>query len=350
MISDALLLTALAALGVAFALATLFLLGHGLWLTLARRHTQLHLARGRAAMAGVISSGEVSDGDLEVVRALPRRVRTSLFAELARSFGGAVRQRVREVAEAVGTVDEAERMLRSRRWWRRLAAARTLTALGASVDVILPLLRDPHPAVRAQVAEWGADHPDPDTLKALLHMLSGTDSLFRFAVQDALLRVGPPAIGPLAEYLSHDDRPGTIPALEVAATLAHPALTGPALSLCSSPHALVRARAAAVLGGGGGEETVARLCLLLSDLHPDVRAAAASALARLRHWPAAAPLADLLRDPVWEVRRAAGLALRALGSPGLLFLQRLRSDPDRFAAEMATHVLDLPAPAREASA
>ena len=88
---------------------------------------------------------------------------------------------------------------------------------------------------------------------------------------------------------------------------------------------------------------MSRLCGLLSDPEPDVRAAAAHALARLRHWPAAASLAQLLHDPAWDVRYAAGLSLRALGGPGLLFLRRSTTDADAFAAEMATHVLDLPA-------
>ena len=78
---------------------------------------------------------------------------------------------------------------------------------------------------------------------------------------------------------------------------------------------------------------------------PEVRAAAAQALGKLRHWPAAAALAALLRDRAWEVRRAAGFALRALGAPGLLFLRRSLQDTDRYAADMARHVLGLPDPA-----
>jgi hypothetical protein len=37
-----------------------------------------------------------------------------------------------------------------------------------------------------------------------------------------------------------------------------------------------------------------------------------------------------------------GLALRSLGPPGLLFLHRSLQDADRFAADMARHMLDLP--------
>jgi HEAT repeat protein len=73
-----------------------------------------------------------------------------------------------------------------------------------------------------------------------------------------------------------------------------------------------------------------------------VRTAAARALGKLRYRPAAAALATLLRDRAWDVRREVGLALRSLGPPGLLFLHRSLQDADRFAADMARHMLDLP--------
>jgi HEAT repeat protein len=83
------------------------------------------------------------------------------------------------------------------------------------------------------------------------------------------------------------------------------------------------------------------LTALLADSDPAVRAAATRALGKLSHWPAAATLAALLRDQVWEVRKEAGLALAALGAPGILFLNRALKGNDPFAADMARHVLDL---------
>jgi HEAT repeat protein len=81
---------------------------------------------------------------------------------------------------------------------------------------------------------------------------------------------------------------------------------------------------------------------LLGDEDAGVRASAAEALGKLGHWPAAPSVARLLRDPAWRVRREAGLALRALGSPGQLLLRRSLADEDRFAAEMSRQILDLP--------
>jgi hypothetical protein len=45
---------------------------------------------------------------------------------------------------------------------------------------------------------------------------------------------------------------------------------------------------------------------------------------------------------VWDVRRAAGLALRATGAPGAILLRWAKDDEERFASDMARQVLDLP--------
>ncbi|HEX8674515.1 MAG TPA: HEAT repeat domain-containing protein, partial [Longimicrobium sp.] len=99
---------------------------------------------------------------------------------------------------------------------------------------------------------------------------------------------------------------------------------------------------ATVVGAVQPPECDTVLAGLLSDADPGVRAAAAAALGRIGHWPSAPAVARLLRDPVFPVRRAAGLALRVLGSPGMLLLGRYRADADPFAADMARQVLDLP--------
>jgi HEAT repeat protein len=97
-----------------------------------------------------------------------------------------------------------------------------------------------------------------------------------------------------------------------------------------------------LLGAIGGAEAAARLIELLSDDDARVRAGAASALGRMRYWQAGSLLAERLRDQRWRVRREAGLALRALGAAGTLFLRKALKGEDRFAADMAEQVLDLP--------
>ena len=343
MLSNLILARALLILGSVALAAIIFVLGHGAWLTWSRTYTREGLRRGRAAVAGLVLSGVIQEHEREAVRALPGYVQDRLILELSRSFGGASRDRLRELATEVGAVRRAVSRLGSRLWWKRLQGVGVLSALGASEELMLSRLRDRHPAVRARVAEWAGEHPSPEVLRLLLEMLSTSGTLYRFAVQDAVLRVGRPAVTPLVSYLAGHSGPVVLPALQVASILADPALAAPALTLVDDPHPLVRARAADLLGAVGGQHGTSALCSLLEDPTPAVRAAAAGALARLRHWPSAHLVAPLLRDRAWDVRRAAGLALRDLGGPGLLFLRRFQSDDDRFAADMATQVLSLPA-------
>ena len=62
----------------------------------------------------------------------------------------------------------------------------------------------------------------------------------------------------------------------------------------------------------------------------------------MHYWQAGSLLAERLRDQRWRVRREAGLALRAIGAAGTLFLRKALKGDDRFAADMAQQVLDLP--------
>ena len=100
--------------------------------------------------------------------------------------------------------------------------------------------------------------------------------------------------------------------------------------------------AATLVGAIGGGPAIGLLLRLLGDEAPEVRAAAARGLGKAEHWPAAAVLAGLLGDSSCAVRREAGVALRRLGSPGMLFLRRALSARDAFAADAARQMLDLP--------
>ena len=204
------------------------------------------------------------------------------------------------------------------------------------------LLKDFHPAVRCQAAEWAGDHATPSVIDNLIEMLDNRQDPARFSIQDSLLRMGYPATEPLREALNSSMTSDLAGVLEVAIGLASPRFLPPALGLCSNQEASVRTLAAKLLGALGGGEAAEVLTGMLSDQDHQVRQAAAAALGNLGHWPAATPVAGLLRDPVWAVRREAGLALQNFGAPGLLILKRSLGDEWAPAAEMAKQVLDTP--------
>lgn len=343
MSSQAVLLWALQVLGAVFGGSILLVFAHGVWLAGYRRWSAPRVARGRAVLYRLLSSPQLAPEDVEALRALPMHMRIGLLLELSRSVSGTLGAGLRDLARELGVVRKAERLTRSPFWWSRLRGARLLTALDGRETVMLPLFSDRAPSVRAQAAEWAADHPSPEVVGALLELLGDPAVLCRFTVQDSLLRLGMAASRPLADFLAVRTGPAAASALEVAAAIAQPLFLESALALCRDAHPPTRARAVFLLGAVGGLEGAQTATALLDDPDPEVRAAAAQALGRLGHWPSAPAVARLLRDPAWEARRAAGLALRELGSPGLLLLRRFRGDADRFAADMAQQVLDLSA-------
>jgi HEAT repeat protein len=325
------------------ALAVLF--GHGAWVSLRDRMYAHPLARARTALYSGDTHHDLDKRGLAELRVLPIRLRITLLSELSRSLDGAERGLLTRLARTTGVAVSAERLARSRFWWQRLRAARLLTFVDGDEILVLSLLEDPHPAVRAQTAEWAVHHPTRAVVEALIVNLEQPEAFCRFAAQDALLRLGPAAVAPLAAYLERAEGAACLPALDVAAGMAQPAFSRCGIRLSADENPEVRTRALALLGAIGGSDGVDAVMRRLDDPAAAVRAAAARAIGDLGHWPAAPAVAALLRDRSWDVRRAAGLALRDLGSPGHLLLRRLENDTNLFAADMARQVLDLPEPA-----
>jgi HEAT repeat protein len=327
----------------AFAVGLFF--AHGLWLFFYERRLRRLTAAARESLAHVATRGTVNVEEIEALKQTPNNVQVIAFLEMSLHLSGTGKARLSFVARQVGLVDRARKLCESRRWTRRLRGARILSRLGVVDPLVQRLLSDPHPAVRAQAAEWAAAQPSVTVISAMLTLLADPATQARFAVQDALLRMGGAVAGPLATFLeSHSGRAAEA-GLRVAESLAEPSFGPVAVRLSRTGDTGVRIAAAKLLGAVGDATGAARLIELLDDTDSSVRAAAAQSLGRMQHWQAASLLAYRLRDSAWRVRRAAGLALRSIGAPGVLFLRRALKGDDAFAADMAQQVLDLPAAA-----
>ncbi|MDX6645819.1 MAG: hypothetical protein QOK40_1546, partial [Miltoncostaeaceae bacterium] len=223
-------------LGVLVALVASLVLGHAVWGAIVAPRRRRLLDRTRAAVLESLDGTPAGAAATSLGR-LPQDLRIRVLGELAANLGGAGREQLTALAREVGLLDAAEALCRSRRWWRRLRGVRLLTMLGGGESVVPPLLRDPEPAVRAQAAEWAADHPLPQVTEALLALLGDPTSLCRAAVQDSLLRMGARAAEPLARYLESASGIGCEGALEVAAGSPDTRFLRPALTLAgdSSP-------------------------------------------------------------------------------------------------------------------
>lgn len=340
--SPTLLVMILIGQGVLLTGTLLVFFGHGVWLYWGHLRNRPRLIKARTLMVTALAGTPLPSVDRAWLQALSIRLQVRLFAEMAPSLRGGQRRRLSVLARDIGLVTRAMARCRSRWWWQRLQGVRLLTLVGGGVEAVYPLLGDDYAIIRAQAAEWAADHPSPASIEALLALLGDPHGLCRFAAQNALMGLGNIVIPPLASVLTSSTGHQAEAALEVAVGLAESRFLEPALAFCQDTSPRMRALAAILLGALGGREGVEMLSGLLVDTAPEVRAAAAQALGRLGYWPAVSLLAPLLRDQVWVVRREAGLALRALGAPGILFLRRYLADQDSFAADMARQVLDLP--------
>ena len=335
-----------------FTLAVLMLL-HALGLSVLEKHSRRRVELAKARLLTHLEAEDVTADVLgkllEHLRALTRGQQIRIFSQIIPSLKDSRRDTLTRLAGDIALTGWAEKVCQSRLWWRRLQGIRLLTLLGGGEDVVPALLKDLHPAVRCQAAEWAADHPTPTVINSLIEMLDHRKDPARFSIQDSLLRMGYPATEPLREALNSPAASNLASVLEVAIGRASPQFLAPALGLCSNQEPTVRTLAAKLLGALGGGEAAEVLTGMLSDQDPQVRQAAAAALGNLGHWPAATTVAGLLRDPVWGVRREAGLALRDFGAPGHLILRRSLGDEWTPAAEMAKQVLDTPSQAEPAS-
>ena len=323
----------------------LLFFSHGVWLHFHQAREAAMVADARERLARLLSRSTVDPADVDALKDMPRPVQVAVFLEISPSVSGTRKDRLRFLAGEIGLLNRAKAFCHSRRWGRRLRGARILSRLDVADPVVERLLRDPHPAVRAQAAEWGAAQPTLPVVLELLNMLADPATLARFAVQNALFRVGSIAIDPLARFLGEHDGDPAEAGLRVAVALAGPRFLPAGIRFSTSNEPDLRVNAASLLAAIGDASGASRLVQMLSDPSSDVRAAAARGLGRMRYWQAASSLANGLCDSAWRVRRESGLALRAVGAPGVLLLRRAVKGDDAFAADMAQLVLDLPATA-----
>jgi HEAT repeat protein len=251
------------------------------------------------------------------------------------------------VLDRYGAIDRAAAGLRSRSAVRR---ARSVRLLGLSrdprrADLILPMLRDRDPEVRALAVEALGKIGNADASAAILETLRpshGRPGVPAATVAESLMALGPDVAGVLAPALADDDA-----ALrDVAAKVARHGLFGqlaPALRglVDSDPSPVVRSSAAEALGRIGGHADVATLVAATgSDRPPPLRRAAAAALGELGQRDGIPALIALLADPDRRLAEVAAWALLELGRPGAEALEAAR-DRAGTASRAAGFVLDV---------
>ena len=324
------------------AIAVVLFFTHGVWLFLTEKRQRRQSKVARDSLAQIVTRGTVHVEQIETLKSLPPDVQVLAFLEISRNLTGTGKERLRFAAQQIGVIDRARKLCTSRLWQRRLRGARILSQLDVADPLVQALLADKHPAVRAQAAEWAASQPSVPVISSMLALLADQATQARFAVQNALLRMGSVVAEPLGVFLESQSGRAAEAGLRVAESLAEPSFGPSALRLSRAEDIGIRVAAAKLLGAIADAAAAERLMEMMGDVEARARAAAAEALGRMQHWQAGSRLATGLRDRTWRVRRESGLALRSIGAPGVLFLRRALKGDDRFAADMAQQVLDLP--------
>ena len=232
----------------------------------------------------------------------------------------------------------------SRRWWKRMAAARMLGMVYSERDrpLLARLVMDPNAAVAAAATGTIAAHADSALVEDVVRHLAERPRPVGLQQMHALrwhAEVATPLLvsalaGPLAV------RQLKI-MVEFAEILARPRALVAVVGLATHPDAEVRASVARALRAAFVPGAVEAATRLIEDADWRVRAAAARALEGLQATSAIPALGEALRDKQWWVRYRAAVALAGLGDHGRIALDNAIVADDRFARDMAIAVGDL---------
>ena len=238
------------------------------------------------------------------------------------------------------TIDGAGSLL----WWKRLAAARTLSLLAGPGDrgTILQLLSDSHPAVQSAATACLNRHADEELLTAVIDGLSSASSAVR-AYQLSVLRGYASLAGPmLLARIRPDAPPHKLYAyIHAAAVLEDADCMTRIAGLSTHPHPEVRVAVARVLRQRSGDTVQVKLLSMLRDSDWRVRAQAARALSGSTDERTVQELSRALTDSNWWVRFRAGLSLASMGPAGKQALSEALDNADRYARDMAMLVIGL---------
>jgi bilin biosynthesis protein len=224
-------------------------------------------------------------------------------------------------AEDVSVLQQMVECLGDSRGIVRLRYAQTLGNIGGAATPLLvdALLHHPNPVVRRAAGKTLTLVGDTSTVPSLLHaLLNDEDTVVKGSAVGALATMGEASVPALLEILADPVRSQSTKghaawALGFIGTAAAPFLED-AIKSESLDVRCAAVGAIAHLAQEQGDERAAQLLITtLSDVDPNVRSEAASAIGKMAYLPALSHLIIALGDPDSEVRRTAAVSLGKLG-------------------------------------
>jgi HEAT repeat protein len=242
----------------------------------------------------------------------------AMLARYSRQLSGEPRKHIARFFEAGGHLQHQVEQLKSRRGWKRAAAAATLGDMASpeSIPALVDALGDPERDVRAaatrSLAVLGASVAVEPIVEAL-----AAGRVQRAVGGWALMQIGPSALTRLRGLLRHDDANVRATAAELIGLIGEASDSAELIGLLRDPSAEVRAKSAHALGRLGAGQAAAMLRGALGDRIFFVRAAAARALGQLADRPSIPALVHQAQTDRFEAAQAAARALAELSPAGL---------------------------------
>jgi len=235
------------------------------------------------------------------------------------------------------------RELRSRWLATRLQNVRLFVDFSRPEEAVhLVKLLDDKPVVRLAALNALTSIASPDTLAVIFDLFEKDHQPNFYAYSNIFNGLGQGIAPFLRASLRKPLPPDKLALLiEMAGRLLLRDLYPDVVRFAGHPDKELRIRAARALGRLLVASSSRTLCGLAADREWEVQAQAIRSLGNLQDWRTVPILTKALFSPSWHVRYNAGYALAAFGLVGVLELQEIsRQTADRYAADMATMVLD----------
>lgn len=300
--------------------------------------------RAQLVLAEPLQRIMLGDDRGEALAAAFQRLRPDVATREVMVLGGkrlSPEQR-RAVASLVRHTPWVERTLAqaaSRKWWKRMEAAR-LAVMVCDMDdepLITRLVTDGNAAVASAATMAIGDCASPGLIRAVVRELPARTPSVRLQQCNSLRRHARLAT---EAVLAHLSRPASVTQLrawiQLVEVLATPDALAAVVRFTSHPDVEIRTTTARALRSYFSPDAAEAVTRLLRDEDWRVRAAAARAVGSLNVVAAIPQLRELMRDESWWVRFRAGLALADLSDEGRSALARERDSTDPYARDMAT--------------
>lgn len=177
-------------------------------------------------------------------------------------------------------------------------------------------------------------------LKGLISTLDHKDSTVRCGAVDALVRIGTPAVGPVAEALRGEGDGAKWELVVTLRRIREGRAVEPLIQTLKDEDRRVRIEAMEALGEIGDVRAVEPLVGALKDAYSTVRMSAADALGRIGDAGAVEPLFQSVWDEDVAVRERAAEALGKMGETAVTFLVQALKGENREARQRAVWALE----------